>query len=211
MEEIRPGVLHWTAYRKTIGEDVHSYYHQPSGTAIDPMVPLQGIEEAFLGREVERVVLTNRHHYRHADAFRDRFGCPVLCHEAGLHEFAGDDREVEGFAFGDELAPGVRALEVGVLTPEETGLLLDGTGGGALALGDCVIRGPHEELGFVPDELLGDDPLAVREGLRAALGRIAAEHEFDALLLAHGEPMHATGRSALLTFASAPTAGGPPG
>jgi hypothetical protein len=211
MEEILPGVLHWTAYRETIGADVHSYYHQPSGTVIDPMVPLQGIEEAFRGREVERVVLTNRHHYRDADAFRDGFGCPVLCHEAGLHEFR-DGREVEGFAFGDELAPGVRALEVGVLTPEETALLLDGTGAGAaLALADCVIRGPHGELGFVPGELLGDDPRAVREGLRAALGRIAADHAFDALLLAHGEPMHATGRSALMTFAHAPTAGAPPG
>jgi hypothetical protein len=209
MEEILPGVLHWTAYRETIGADVHSYYHEPSGTAIDPMIPLQGIEAAFTGREVARVVLTNRHHHRQAHAFRERFGCPVLCHEAGLHAFSDG---VEGFAFGDELAPGVRALEVGVLTPEETGLLLGGgEGGAALALADCVIRGRHGELGFVPDELLGDDPQAVKEGLRAALGRIAAEHDFDALLLAHGEPMRATGRSALRTFAEAPTAGAPPG
>jgi hypothetical protein len=208
MEEIVPGVLHWTAYRESIGADVHSYYHQPSGTVIDPMVPLQGLEEAFAGRPVNRVVLTNRHHYRDADAFRERFGCPVLCHEAGLHEF--DGRAVQGFAFGDELAPGVRALEVGALTPEETAIALDG-GGGALALADCVIRGSHGELGFVPDELLGDDPRAVRDGVRASLGRIVDAERFDALLLAHGEPMRATGRSALRTFAEAPTAGAPPG
>jgi hypothetical protein len=208
MEEILPGLLHWTAYRPTIGRDVHSYYHAPSGTVLDPMVPLQGLD-GFAGREVNRLVLTNRHHYRDADAFRERFGCSVLCHEAGLHEFT-DGREVEGFAFGDELAPGVRALEVGVLTPEETAVLLDG-GGGALALADCVIRGRHGELGFFADELLGDDPQAVKDGVRAALGRIALQEEFAALLLAHGEPMRGTGRSALLTFAQAPTAGGPPG
>jgi hypothetical protein len=211
MQQILPGILHWTAYRATIGQDVHSYYHAPSGSVIDPMIPLQGLEEGFAGRRVERVLLTNRHHYREADAYRERFGCPVLCHEAGLHEFA-DGREVEGFAFGDELAPGVRALEVGVLTPEETAIALGGDGSGrALALADCVIRGPHGELAFVPDDLLGDDPQPVKDGLREALARIVAEEEFDGLLLAHGEPLRATGRSALLTFAQAPTAGAPPG
>jgi hypothetical protein len=209
MEEIAPGVLHWTAYRDTIGADVHSYYDLTSGTVLDPMVPLQGLE-AFDERPVSRVVLTNRHHYRHADAFRERFGVPVLCHEAGLHEFA-DGREVEGFAFGDELAPGVRALEVGVLTPEETAIHFEAGGGGALAFADCVVRGPQGELGFVPDWLLGDDPPAIKEGLRAAFRRLAEEEEFDALLLAHGEPMRTGGRSALLTFGSAPTAGAPPG
>jgi hypothetical protein len=205
MEEIAPGVLHWTAYRDTIGADVHSCYDLASGTLIDPMVPLQGLD-AFADRPVRRIVLTSRHHYRQSGEFRERFGCPVLCHEAGLHEFA-DGREVEGFAFGDQLAPGVRALEVGVLTPEETAIHLEA---GAMAFGDALIRGRHGELGFVPDRLLGDGPGAIKEGLRAAFRRLATEEEFDALLLAHGEPMRHTGRSALLTFGSAPTAGAPP-
>ena len=208
MQEIVPGVLHWTAFRDTIGADVHSYYHEPSGTVLDPMVPPEGLE-AFDGRPVERLVLTNRHHYRQADAFRERFGATVHCHEAGLHEFGGG-QEVEGFAFGDELAPGVRALQVAVLTPEETAIHLAG-GGGALAFADAIVRGRHGELGFVPDPLLGDDPQAIRAGLREAFSRLAREQEFEALLLAHGEPVHAGGRSALLTFAEAPTAGAPPG
>jgi hypothetical protein len=209
MEEIAPGVLHWTAYRDTIGADVHSYYDLTSGTLLDPMMPLAGLD-AFADRPVRRIVLTNRHHYRHADEFRERFGCPVLCHEAGLHEFAGG-REVEGFAFGDELAPGVRALEVGVLTPEETAIHLEAGGTGALAFADAVIRGRQGELGFVSDRLLGDDPVAIKEGLRAAFRRLATDEEFDSLLLAHGEPMRHGGRGALLTFGSAPTAGAPPG
>ena len=209
MEEIAPGILHWTAYRDTIGADVHSYYDAASGTVLDPMVPLAGLD-AFGERPVRRIVLTNRHHYRDADAFRERFGSPVLCHEAGLHEFA-DGREVWGFAFGDELAPGVRAHEVAVLTPEETAVHFEAGGAGALAFADAVVRGDHGELGFVSDGLLGDDPRAIREGLRAAFARLAGELEFDALLLAHGEPMRHGGRSALRTFATAPTAGGPPG
>jgi hypothetical protein len=201
MEEIAPGILHWTAYRDTIGADVHSYYDLGSGTVLDPMVPLAGLD-AFGERPVRRIVLTNRHHYRHADAFRERFGCPVLCHEAGLHEFAGG-RDVQGFAFGDELASGVRAHEVGVLTPEETAVHFEAGGSGALAFADAVVRRDHGELGFVSDGLLGDDPRAIRQGLRAAFARLAAELEFDALLLAHGEPMRHGARSALRTFATA--------
>src|SRR3954452_81200 len=203
MEHIQPGLLHWTAYRDTIGADVHSYFHAASGTLVDPMVPPEGMDA--LGAETRRIVLTNRHHYRDSD----RFGCPVLCHEAGLHEFS-DGREVQGFAFGEELAEGVRALEVGVLTPEETAVHLGGPEGGALAFADCVIRGRHGELGFVPDSLLGDDPQAIRAGLRAHFTALAGALEFDALLMAHGAPLAFGGRGALLTFATAPTLGAPP-
>ena len=207
MDELQPGLLHWTGYRETIGQDVHSAFHVASGTVIDPMVPLGGLEAFERHGRPQRLVLTSRHHYRDADAFVEAFGCTVHCHEAGLHAFDGG---VEGFAFGDELAPGVIALEVGVLTPEETALHLD-AGDGALALADAAIRGAHGELGFVPDELLGDDPDAIRRGLRASFSRLCESQAFDTLLLAHGDPIVHAGRSALWTFAEAPTAGGPPG
>jgi hypothetical protein len=203
MQEIQPGLLHWTAFRDTIDQVVHSYLHTPSGTLLDPMEPLQGLDAV---PRVERIVLTNRHHYRHSDRFREAFGCPVLCHEAGLHEFP--DHDVEGFRWGDELAPGVTALEVGVLCPEETALNIGGT---ALAFADALIRGRHGELAFVPDWLLGDDPDGVRRGLRERFRALSEEVEFDAILLAHGEPVKTGGRSALRTFVDAPTAGAPPG
>jgi hypothetical protein len=209
MEQIQPGLLHWTAFRDTIGADVHSYFHARSGTLIDPMEPPEGIDAIAREARPQRIVLTNRHHYRESDRFRDAFGCTVLCHEAGLHEFEGGP-QVDGFSFGDELAPGVTALEVGVLTPEETALHVDGDGGGGLAFADCLIRGRHGELGFVSDPLLGDDPPAIREGLRAAFRRLCEDVEFEALLLAHGDPIAHAGRSALRTFADAPTAGAPP-
>jgi hypothetical protein len=207
MDEIQPGLLHWTAHHDGIGQDVHSAYHVPSGTLIDPMVPLGGLEAVERHGRPERVVLTSRHHFRHSDRFREAFGVPVLCHEAGLHAL---DDEVQGYAFGDRLAPGVTALEVGVLTPEETALHIE-AGEGALTLADAAVRGRHGELAFVPDFLLGDDPRAIRDGLRAAFRRICDEHEFASLLLAHGEPIARSGRSALRTFADAPTAGAPPG
>ena len=199
MNEIAPGILHWKAFHEGIGFDVSSYFVERGATLIDPMLPPAGVE-AFRGREPEVILLTNRHHYRHSDRFVEAFGCPVRCHEAGLHEFEGGP-DVEGFAFGDDVANGILALEVGVLTPEETVFHVD-SGPRALSFGDALINEPDEGLGFVPDKYMGDDPEGIRAGLRDSFRRLLA-HDFDALLIAHGEPVPAGGKAALLEFAAA--------
>ena len=79
--------------------------------------------------------------------------------------------------------------EVGAICPDECALHI-AAGPGVLACADGVVRWREgDPLGFVPDGLLGDDPEAVKDGLRAAYARIADELDFDALLLAHGGPV----------------------
>lgn len=190
MNEIAPGLLDWTAFHDGIHAEVHSHYVSERGVLIDPMAP-----DGALPGEPRLVVLTNRHHLRHATDF----GCPIRCHEAGLHEFEGADVDVQGFAFGEELAPGVRALEVGVLCPEETALHI-AVGDGFLAVADALVRDDDGRLAFVSDYLLGDDPAAVRAGLRDAFARLLAEEEFDGLVLAHGDPAPSGGRGELERF-----------
>jgi hypothetical protein len=196
MEEIRPGLYHWTALHPRIREQVSSYFVEPSRTLIDPMLPPDGGVEPFRGRPPERIVLTNRHHYRDSDAFVGEFGCSVLCHEAGLHEFEGGP-DVEGFSFGQELTDGIVALEVGTICPEESALLIDATDR-ALAFADGLIR-YGGELGFVPDALLGDDPDRVKRGLLDALAGLA-DHDPQDLLFAHGDPLVGDGGDALRRF-----------
>ena len=199
MKEVIPGVWHWTAFHEGIGFDVSSYMVERAAALIDPMLPEDGVE-AFRGREPEVILLTNRHHYRHSDRFVEEFGCPVLCHETGLHEFEGGP-SVRGFAFGDDVADGILALEVGVLTPEETAFHID-AGPRALAFGDALVNVPDTGLSFVPDKYMGKEPEAVKEGLRDAFRRLLA-HDFDALLVAHGMPVPARGKAALLQYAAA--------
>ena len=201
MDEIVPGVHVWRAHHDGIGMPVHSAYVAPARVLIDPMLPPGGVEEiAALGEPPERILLTIRHHYRQSGAFVDAFGCSVHCHEEGLHEFEGGPA-VEGFAPGDEVAPGIVVQEVGAICPDECALYI-ATGPGVLACADGVVRWHDgDALGFVPDGLLGDDPEAVKAGLRAAYARIADELEFDALLLAHGGPTAHGGRDALAAFA----------
>jgi hypothetical protein len=198
VNEIIPGVWHWTAFHEGIGFDVSSYMVERASALIDPMLPEEGVE-AFRGREPAVILLTNRHHYRHSDRFVEEFGCPVLCHEAGLHEFKGGP-PVQGFAFGDDVADGVLALEVAVLCPEETAFHVD-SGPRALSFGDALVNESDSGLTFVPDKYIGDDPESVKEGLRESFRRLLA-HDFDSLMVAHGAPVPSRGKAALLQFAA---------
>jgi hypothetical protein len=197
MNEIVPGLHHWSAFHKGIGFDVSSYFFADVAVLIDPMLPPEGLAAfAELG-EPRVILLTNRHHYRHSARFVEAFSCPVLCHESGLHEFEGGP-EVEGFAFGDEVAPGVVALEVGALCPDDSALRIASKG--ALAFADGLVHWGGGTLGLVPDQYMGDDPEGVKRGLRASLERLLRDEDFDVLLFAHGDPIAAGGRQALRSF-----------
>jgi hypothetical protein len=196
MEEVLPGVWHWTAEHPRIGVEVSSHWVPASAAVIDPLLPPEEGMEPFRGEPPERVLLSNRHHLRHSERFAEEFGCAIECSRPGLHEFDGGP-EVDGFDFGDQVAPGIEALEVGAICPDETALWIRDSG--ALVIADGIMR-YGGEMRFVPDGLLGDDPEAVKAGLREAFSRLL-DRDFDNLLFAHGEPLIGGGKEALRRFA----------
>jgi hypothetical protein len=197
VEEIAPGLWHWTARHPHIGSTVSSYYLEDECVLLDPMFPPDG-PDWFSGRESipQHIVLSNRHHDRDAWRLRDAFGCEVHCVADGLHELEGRG-PVTAFHFGDELPGGIVVHEVGAICPDETALHIPGHQ--ALACADGVVRWPGVDgLTFVPDWLIGD-PGPTKERLRAAyLGLL--ELDFDRLLLAHGDPVVGEAKSALRAF-----------
>lgn len=199
MQEIAPGIFHWTAMHPRIRMRVSSYYVEPAGVVIDPMVPEDGFEafDAF-SEPPRQALLTTRHHYRGCAEFADRFGLTVACSVSGLHEFEGTGREVEGFSGSDEVAPGVAVVATDAISPDDVTLHI-AHGGGALAFGDGLVRPPGGQLGFVPDGLIGDDPESVKTALYDAY-RGLLERDFDTLLFAHGEPLSGGGFAALKEF-----------
>src|SRR3954454_7729053 len=109
MDEIAPGIFHWTAYRETIGMDVHSYWIEPAGIVLDPMVPDDVGLDWWEDREVQpqQVVLTTGLHWRETPEFVQRFGCDVRAAEAALERWKGDgSRSAIPFRDGDEIAAG---------------------------------------------------------------------------------------------------------
>jgi hypothetical protein len=198
VREILPGLFHWTAVHPRIKIEVSSYYVAEAGTLLDPLIPEEGLEW-FRERGAPRhVFLTNRHHYRHSAEFEAAFGCTVWCNEEGMHEFQQGER-VRPFRAGDLLPGNIESHEVGVLCPDETALRI-AVAEGVLAVADGVVRDRDGPLVFVPDPLIGDDPEAVKQGLRAAYARLL-DLEFDHLLLAHGDPWIGGAKAALRAFA----------
>jgi glyoxylase-like metal-dependent hydrolase (beta-lactamase superfamily II) len=196
MQLIAPGLVHWTARHERIGMDVSSYYLSDENVLLDPMEPAEGLDWFEENGPPTDVLLTNRHHDRHAWRFAERFGCRVHCVRVGLSELEGRG-EVVPFDFGDELPGGAVAHEVDAICPDECALHLPSHR--ALACADGVIH-YGGQLGFVPEQYM-DEPERTKEGLREAYRRLTEELDFDVLLVAHGEPLVGGARVALREFA----------
>ena len=201
MNEIQTGIWHWPAYYDSIGMNVHSYWIEPAGIVLDPMVPPDAGLEWWDEREVkpQQVVLTIGLHWRESEEFAKRFGIPIVAPKPALHRYEGTDRNPETFEWGDEIAPGVTAIEVGGIAPDEAALHI-AHGDGAVAIADGAIRasggGP---LMFVPDGLMGDDPEKVKAALRDSF-RGLLTREWDTMLMAHGDPIASGAQKALKDF-----------
>jgi len=199
VQELLPGLFHWTAVHPRIRIPVHSHFVRDDAMLLDPMAPPDdGLEWFERGPRPEQIVLTIRHHWRESDRFVEAFGCRVRAHRAGLHEFEGTDREVEAFEPGDRLSEHVTAREAGAISPDDVALHVE-LHGGVLVIGDAVHR-MGGEIGFMPDHLLGDDPEEDRRAIAASLRRLVDELDFDHVLLAHGDPIVGGGKRALERF-----------
>jgi glyoxylase-like metal-dependent hydrolase (beta-lactamase superfamily II) len=196
VREISPGIWHWTARHESIGVDVSSYYLASERVLLDPMIPSEGIEWFEEHEPPEHILLTNRHHDRHAWQLHEQFGSAVHCVRNGLHEIEGRG-PVEPFDFGDHLPGGAVAYEVGAICPDETALHFPEHH--ALACADGVMH-YGGELSFVPEQYM-DDPEETKRGLRQAYAGLL-DLDFDVLLLAHGSPIVSGAKDSLRKFAT---------
>jgi hypothetical protein len=204
MREVLPGIIHWTTFHDGIGVAVSSHYVEPAGVLIDPRLPPNGLEDAFAGRaRPQQIVLTTGLHARHAKQFAEAFGCVIRASPEALDR-VGADVPAEVYHDGDEVAPGVTAIHIGALCPDEYALHIaaDGDRGGAIAFADGLMR-YGDVLGFFSDDLLGEDPEQVKAGLNDAF-RGLLTREFDHLLFGHGDPLIGGGKAALKEFVTQP-------
>jgi hypothetical protein len=190
VEEITPGIRHWTAVHPNLGMKVSSYWLPDLRVLLDPLaVPaeVEGIDE---------IVLSNRHHKRDAFAARERFGAVLRVPRAGLHEFDEGD-PLEPYDFGEPLPGGkITPYRVTELWPDDSVLHIPSLS--ALAIADTVVS-YRRRLAFVPDRFM-DDPPAEKRGIVEGLSRLTDELDFEHVLFAHGPPIAGDGRAQLRAF-----------
>jgi hypothetical protein len=193
MHEIAPGIRHWTAPHPKIKVEVSSYWLPNLRVLIDPLAVPEEVDG------VDEIVLSNRHHRRDAFEAAERFGAPVRVPRVGLHEFADGD-PVEPWDFEEPFAGGaITAYQVTEYWPDDGALHIPPAS--ALMIADTIVG--YGGIGFVPDNLMGDDPEAEKRDIKQTLSRLAEELEFEHLLFAHGTPIAGEGHERLRDFASA--------
>jgi hypothetical protein len=193
MHEIAPGIHHWKAHHPNIGSEVSSYWLPDLKVLLDPLDVPGDITD------VREIVLSNRHHKREAFEAAERFGAPVRVPRVGLHDFDDGD-PVEPYDFEEPFADGaVTAYQVTEYWPDDGALHIPSVS--ALEIADTIVN--FDGIGFVPDNLMGDDAEAEKRDIRQTLARLADELEFEHLLFAHGAPISGEGRERLREFAGA--------
>ena len=197
-KEILPGLFHFTQVHPNIGIDVDSYYLYDERVLIDPMIPGGGIE--WFDRAGEGPA--DRHPAELPPPLAPQRRLRAEVRHQGLVRRAGHARvrrrrEVESFAFGDQLPGGVTSIEVGALSPDEGSFLIPAHSSAAV-LRRCRALQPDGPLGFVPDQFM-DEPEQTKQGLIEAYRKLL-ELEFENLLLAHGGPVIGNGKDTLAQF-----------
>jgi hypothetical protein len=190
MQEITPGICHWSAVHPNLGIEVSSYWLPGLRVLLDPLAVPDEVDG------VDEIVLSNRHHKRDAFEARERFGAALRVPRTGLHDFGPDD-PVEPYDYEEPLAGGaITPYQVTELWPDDGVLHIPSLS--ALAVADVVVN-DRLELEFVPDRYM-DDPPAEKRGIREGLARLVDELAFSHLLLAHGPPIPGEGPGRLRRF-----------
>jgi glyoxylase-like metal-dependent hydrolase (beta-lactamase superfamily II) len=192
MREIVPGILTWPSYSARFGYDFNGFLvRRPDGNlVIDPVEPSDDDLAAIAAEGVARILLTNRNHYRAAARVRERTGARVAVHpaDAAFVRAKGvivDDTLAHGEAVGPFVvvpAAGKSPGEIALHWPDKR----------ILVIGDACVGTPPGGLSLLPAAVI-DAP----DELRRSLRRLAAELDFDTLLLADGESLVRGGRAAL--------------
>jgi len=179
MEEVVPGILHWSVANPNIGGDTSSAHavrtDAGASVLIDP-VPLA--DEALESlAPVHAIVLTAATHQRSAWRYRKRFEAPVHL-PRGSRET--DEEPDEHYGAGDVLPSGLEAVHVP--GPEEPHFALLLRKQPAVLFCPDLVMVEDGDLVFVPGEY-HEDPNETRRSVERLL-----ELPFDVLCLDHGPP-----------------------
>jgi glyoxylase-like metal-dependent hydrolase (beta-lactamase superfamily II) len=189
---ITEGVTTWEWFSERNGYDFHGTWvrHGAWNLVIDPVEPTDELLRRLVESKLERILLTNRNHFRAAARIRQATEARVAVHPADADFVRG-----KGVVVDDELLPGqvvgpFHVISAAGKSPGE--IALHWPDRRLLVVGDACIGSPPGKLGLLPAKVIDDLP-----ALRASLTRIAAEIDFDILVVGDGVHILSGGRDAL--------------
>lgn len=190
--EILPGIFTWPWFSEPQGYDFSGYLilHETGNVCVDPVTMPDDVLDAIASRGVGRIVLTNRNHTRASVRVRERTGAPVLIHPADAPHAKSQGAVIDGALTAGERVGPFAVLDAHGKSPGEVALHWPERR--VLVVGDACVGKPPGACALLRPQVIDD--LAA---LKGTLRRIAAEVDFDALLLCDGAPIPSGGRAAL--------------
>ena len=189
VEQIVPGVWHWSIHNSNIGGNVsasHAVGGEDGGVWIDPV----RVDDSDSLPRPQAIVLTSRGHQRAAWRYRREFGVPVHAPRGG----DGYDEEPDSlYGEGDSLPEGLVAIPTPGFGDAKFALhrAAQGETPSLMIVGDLVMRKEDGSLTTIPPQFQSD-PAAARNSLE----RVASER-FDLLLIGHAPPVSGNPRGQL--------------
>jgi len=188
VEEVVPGVFHWSVANPNIGGGTSSSHAVRTESGETVLIdPVRLADDALERLEpVVAIVLTAATHQRAAWRYRKRFGAPVHLPRGSR---ATDEEPDEHYGAGDTLPGQLEAIHApGPEDPHYA--LLRRTAPAVLFCPDLVML-EQDELEFVPGQF-HEDPAETRRSVEQLL-----EVPFEILCLDHGPPVRDDPRAAL--------------
>jgi len=191
MIRLSEGVYTWSRFDRERRCNFNGFLIADGEAIVVDPVPMSPDDRAYfeaLGVKPELVVVTNRNHLRDSASWP----APLALCEAETGEV--DVQPAEILRPGDSVGPGLEVIGLPGKSPGEIGLFWKKRR--LLLLGDALV-GPGGALKLVPDPKIDDKPRLIR-----SLKTLPAL-DFDALLLADGDPIMTGAKKAVETFVGA--------
>ena len=176
LREIVPGILTWPWFSERHGYDFNGYL--VDRVAIDPV---EGALDELAAQGVQRIVLTNRNHFRDAAKLRERTGARVAVHPADAAFVKAQGVTVDdALAYGDAIA-GFTVVDAHGKSPGE--IALWSAQRKILVVGDVCVGSPPGAFKVLSPKVIDDLP-ALQQSLRRL-----ADLEPSIVLVGDGAPV----------------------
>jgi glyoxylase-like metal-dependent hydrolase (beta-lactamase superfamily II) len=193
MKEILPGIFTWPWFSERHGYDFNGWFVREGALAIDPVEMPDAVLDELAGLGVQRIVITNRNHFRAAAKLKARTGARVAVHlaDAGFVRKNGvtvDDNLAHGAKVGPFTvidAQGKSPGEIALHWPERR----------LLVVGDACVGKPPGALALLSPKVIDDLP-----ALQQSVKRLA-RLEVETLLVGDGAPVLEGASAALRALA----------